>query len=152
MYTRVQSKKNAATGLKIPENYSGNAFTDIPKYNDSITSADIRAEPTYFDLDKDDVQERASTAPPTQAYEPNDDADSAHDTSTRAPTEIIRAPSLFSSLFPSNNLKDHFPFGHGIGSEELLILGVMAVLFFSDESGGADGELIMLLAMLLFAG
>lgn len=153
MYTRVQNKKSATSKLNIPENYSGNAFADISKFNDSPTFSEMQAQPSYFDLDKDDTQTVTdSEGTPAHASECNKRSKPTSDIEKTAPVENMRMPSLFTSLFPSSNLKNHFPFGHGIGSEELLILGVMAVLFFSDDDGGADGELIMLLAMLLFAG
>ncbi len=62
-------------------------------------------------------------------------------------------PSIFSSLLPKGALSSHFPFGHGIGSEELLILAVMLMVFLSgNESGEVDSEFILLLGLLLFAG
>ncbi len=70
-------------------------------------------------------------------------------------TEIIDTPqrsgtgSLFSSMLQGGMFKDNFPFGHGLGSEELLILGIMLSIYLSGE---ADGELMMLLGILLFAG
>ena len=61
--------------------------------------------------------------------------------------------SIFSSLLPRGNLSSHFPFGHGIGSEELLILAVMLMVFLSgNECGEVDSEFLLLLGLLLFAG
>lgn len=61
--------------------------------------------------------------------------------------------SIFSSLFPPTMLQSHFPFGHGLGTEELLILGMMLMVYMSgNERGETDNELILLLALLLFAG
>ena len=63
-------------------------------------------------------------------------------------------PSLFSSLLPPiSKLEGHFPFGHGIGSEELLIMAMMLLVYLSGaEDGKADNELLLLLGLLLFAG
>ncbi len=64
-----------------------------------------------------------------------------------------RKGSLFSSILPPGALKNNFPFGHGIGSEELLIMGIMLMVYLSgNNEKEPDGELILLLAMLLFAG
>ena len=60
-----------------------------------------------------------------------------------------RSGSLFSSLLPDGIFKNNFPFGHGLGSEELLLLGIMLSIYLS---GDADGELMMLLCILLFSG
>ncbi len=63
------------------------------------------------------------------------------------------ASSIFSSLLPRADLSRHFPFGHGIGSEELLILAVMLMVFLSgNERGEVDSEFLLLLGLLLFAG
>ena len=61
--------------------------------------------------------------------------------------------SLLSSLLPNFDLSKHFPFGHGIGGEELLILAVMLIVFVSgNDRGEVDSELLLLLGLLLFAG
>ena len=97
-----------------------------------------------------------------EAYLPNtEDARNEHTSeehiehASSHPDEIIdtvskpREGSLFSSLIPSGIFKNNFPFGHGLGSEELLLLGIMLSIYMSGE---ADGELMMLLCILLFAG
>ena len=61
--------------------------------------------------------------------------------------------SIFSLLMPPSSNLLHFPFGHGIGSEELLILGIMLLIFLhGSECGEPDNEFLLLLALLLFAG
>jgi hypothetical protein len=68
-------------------------------------------------------------------------------------SESLPASSIFSSLLPRTDLSRHFPFGHGIGSEELLILAVMLMVFLSgNEKGEVDSEFLLLLGLLLFAG
>ena len=131
MYTRVPDKKPSHSTVKIPENYSGNAF--------SQKSLDVTYE---------------SFSPPIETQKSPPALQSATNntsTSDNSTQENSNERSLLPSLFPSKSLKNHFPFGHGIGSEELLILGIMSLIFFSDEKE-PDGELIMLLAILLFAG
>lgn len=128
MYTRVPDRKSSHTEIKIPDNYSGNAFSNKEIYEE------VKEPPA--------APEKTEKAPPMQVNEIVEPT----------PTKIeARDKSMLSALFPSKSLKNHFPFGHGIGSEELLILGIMSLIFFSDEKE-PDGELIMLLAILLFAG
>ena len=131
MYTRVPDKKPSHNTVKIPENYSGNAF--------SQKSLEVTCE---------------SFSPPIETQKSPPALQSATNntsTSDNSTQENSNERSLLPSLFPSKSLKNHFPFGHGIGSEELLILGVMSIIFFSDQKE-PDGELIMLLALLLFSG
>ncbi len=61
------------------------------------------------------------------------------------------APSLLSGLFNSR----HFPFGHGIGYEELLLLGLILFLMREGGEGKGDDDLsmtLLLLGALLFCG
>jgi hypothetical protein len=51
----------------------------------------------------------------------------------------------------------HFPLGHGLGQEELLILGLLLFLLHEDEANGPGGnndlaETLLLLGILLFCG
>lgn len=80
--------------------------------------------------------------------ESNDSHDAQSNTRRESP-----APSLLSSLIPKGSVSGNFPFGHGIGGEELLILGIMLLVYLSGaERGEIDGEFIILLGLLLFAG
>ena len=65
-----------------------------------------------------------------------------------------KAGSLFQTLLPPiGRLEEHFPFGHGIGSEEMLIMAMMLLVYLSGEDGQKpDNELLLLLGLLLFAG
>ena len=61
--------------------------------------------------------------------------------------------SLLSALLPPTLSSSHFPFGHGLGSEEILILAIMLLIFLSgNERGEVDNEALLLLGFLLFAG
>ena len=126
MYTRVPDRNGATNKIKIPDNYSGHAFQSQNYYS---PPPEIRKESIVDEAQIPRLPEKAEEKEATRE----------------------RPDSLLSSLFPSKSLKNHFPFGHGIGSEELLILGIMSLIFFSDDKE-PDGELIMLLALLLFAG
>ena len=138
MYTRVPEKKSLQSTIKIPDNYSGNAFNENNLYQ-SIPDIPPKSQERDVDIVSDIEEKKAENKPQIK-----------EETAYPSPQKS-RPDSLLSSLFPSKSLKNHFPFGHGIGSEEILILGIMSLIFFSDEKE-PDGELIMLLALLLFAG
>lgn len=150
MYVRPPSSEKGA--VKLPENYSGNAFSRQPIYTQMPPPAraqPTRAEapryerPTELDIPPREKEENIAS----QSLAPLDRQES---TSDKAPNT---APSIFSSLLPRGILSTHFPFGHGIGSEELLILAVMLLVFLSgNETGETDSEFILLLGLLLFAG
>ncbi len=139
--------------VKIPENYSGHAFRDGSPYNDMPPPTRIDLPPTERSLTS--AVEQFSPEPPIEpqetAFEEEDDSHSNFE-SVSAPTNT--KPSIFSSLLPTNFASaSHFPFGHGIGSEEILILAMMLLVFLSDKNGDApDHELLLLLGLLLFAG
>ena len=139
--------------VKIPENYSGHAFRDGSPYNDMPPPTRIDLPPTERSLPSatDSFSPDAPTDPRETTFEKEDD--NHYDSeSVSAPTNA--KPSIFSSLLPTNFASaSHFPFGHGIGSEEILILAMMLLVFLSDKNGDTpDHELLLLLGLLLFAG
>ncbi len=154
----VKPPSGYRSGMKLPENYSGSAFSRQASYIDMPPPARMqtqRQEPTtsYPRIERDipieDIKQDF-VPPPPQYYEKEEEK-------TEAPlTEAETADtgsSIFSSLLPKADLSSHFPFGHGIGSEELLILAVMLMVFLSGNDGGeVDSEFILLLGLLLFAG
>ena len=152
MYTRVPDRKpQAQRNISIPDNYSGNAFNIQKLYNEFTDESYSQPQASSIEM---------NAAPPPLVEMPTEhiEIQSAKE-STEKPTEKAiysnAEKSEVSSLLPfasTKLLKNHFPFGHGIGSEELLILGIMTLLFSNDEANSSDGELIMLLALLLFAG
>ncbi len=174
MYVRQPSQNNSR--VKLPDNYGGNAFS-AQSYNDMPPPArqSVRpdsqapyegdyphAEPTpksspYAEqlrglvyapsrspyIDQDDI------APPS----PPDTEDRAIDHAAVEVKQSGQTPSIFSSLIPKGFPSGNFPFGHGIGGEELLILGLMLLIYISGaEKGEVDSEFIILLGLLLFAG
>ena len=108
--------------------------------DDDIASADDQVAPTP----PESIVNNSST--PRAAYAESADKDTATQASSHT-------TSLLSSLIPKTSFLGNFPFGHGIGGEELLILGIMLLVYLSGyEKGEIDGEFIILLALLLFAG
>lgn len=110
--------------ISIPKNYSGNAF---------------REDYAPPEENKEEVTEFYPTEPQIPLLPP-------------APKSENKS-SLLSSLLPNLKNASTFPFGHGLGSEELFILGIMLLVFMSGENGGEiDSELLILLSVLLFCG
>ena len=161
MYTRAPDQ--ARQRIKIPENYSGHAFREPSAYNDMPPP--IRVD-TQHALNRDlpaprvnslqhreeEGQEGSDPAPLTGEMQ----EDTANPTHSLAPhsQEMEESPhtSIFSSLLPTAS-SNHFPFGHGIGGEELMILAIMLLVFLSEEDKTqVDNELLLFLGILLFAG
>ena len=142
MYTRVPDRNGATNKIKIPDNYSGHAFQSQNYYS---PPPEIRKESIVDEAQIPRLPEKSNIE------ESHAEREDFPEKAEEKEATRERPDSLLSSLFPSKSLKNHFPFGHGIGSEEILILGIMSLIFFSDDKE-PDGELIMLLALLLFAG
>lgn len=132
MYSRNPRERET---INIPENYSGNAFrnniyTDIVPETRNEIEEPVRQEPPAPIL---------PTVIETVAEE--------------KPHSHQGAKSIFSSLLPNLSSSARFPFGHGIGGEELFILGIMLLVYTSgDEDQPMDSELLLLLCILLFSG
>lgn len=117
--------------------------SDIPP---EAVGTDTRA---VFGQESGQVSEQTERRAEAFADEKKEEA--VHGLGGTAPS--LPASSIFSSLLPRSDLSKHFPFGHGIGSEELLILAVMLMVFLSgNEKGEVDSEFLLLLGLLLFAG
>ena len=71
-----------------------------------------------------------------------------HETHADQPLPVAILPARGMDL-------SHFPFGHGLGGEELLLLGLIFFLLKEGEGQGDRGDLdltVILLAALLFCG
>ncbi len=155
----VKQPSNHRHGVKLPENYSGSAFSRQPSYVDMPPPARMqtqRQEPATSlpqperDIPLDEIRQDF-VPPPIDYYNENDEI--KIETASEETKPMSTGASIFSSLLPKANFSSHFPFGHGIGSEELLILAVMLMVFLSGNDGGeVDSEFILLLGLLLFAG
>ena len=151
MYVRQHDSNRQ--GIKIPDNYSGHAFREPSIYSDMPPPAKIDRPPT----DRYETQPLSQNSP-TEAEDTFDVAEeSLNSLPSAIPTEekaTRHTDSIFASLLPRGIASsDHFPFGHGLGSEELLILDMMLLVFLSEKEGEeSDRELILLLGLLLFAG
>lgn len=170
MYVRQPS--GIKPNIKIPENYNGHAFSNPPSYSDMPPP--IRQVPPSHNFHQDydlPIEEDHSTAedmPPSSLSEqPKSSEPPYAEKMSQDPLpspQVATAPtnkqenssknSLFTTLLPPiGNGSNRFPFGHGIGSEELLILAMMLLVYLSDANDGVgDHELLLLLGLLLFAG
>ena len=169
----VRPPNNTTERIKIPENYRGNAFGATGEYTDMPSP--IRLPRSEYDLPPEEYREQS----PLRANAPSSTRDAAlserdgnilniekshidqPETAEKAVVthspqlapDATSAPPIMSTLLHQTNSSARFPFGHGIGTEELLILGVMLLVFtHGSESGEYDNTLILLLALLLFSG
>lgn len=155
----VRPPNNTTERLKVPENYRGNAFGASGEYTDMPSP--VRLPRTEYDLPPEEYRES------NQSRVPHDDNALNEEKALSSPpikktnfpqtSQIAQnSPtdnSMLSSLLHQTSNTAHFPFGHGIGGEELLILGIMLLVFtHGSESGEYDNTLILLLALILFSG
>ena len=151
--------------VQIPENYSGCAFSE--RFRDPSASL---AQPHRLDVAKPTPPEPRDP-PPLQKKDvecnpplqsPAEDTDSHTKASTKcAPPPPSPVAGISPVLLPSAELHHSpafrglfekmgisFPFSHGIGFDELLILGLILLL----SQNEADSDLILWLILLLFCG
>ena len=142
MYSRYHARADAP--VRIPENYGGTAFSEpTEERGESLHRIDV-AKPTP----RTDVPppETAMPAPPRTLLLPP----------VRSSAEKIPTPTEKEHSEPSVSLSEpvhgksikNFPFGHGIGFDELLLLGLIVLLSGSEQ--GSDT--VLWLALLLFMG
>lgn len=132
MYSRGPRAREA---VKVPENYSGNAFRNNI-YTDIVP--EIPRHPDHQAKNEPSTNILPTVIETIAEETPSDDND---------------RKSVFSSLLPNFSSSSKFPFGHGIGSEELFILGIMLLIYTAGDSDQPmDSELLLLLCILLFSG
>ena len=155
----VRPPNNTTERLKVPENYRGNAFGASGEYTDMPSP--VRLPRAEYDLPPDEYRESSQSHLPRDdntlntekvlSSPPTEKAVLTH--TSQVTQDSPTATSMISSLFHQTSSTALFPFGHGIGSEELLILGIMLLVFtHGSESGEHDNTLILLLALILFSG
>lgn len=127
MYSRYQNSKGEP--LQIPKHYSGCAF------------APIRQEERPSLSTRHTVEAARPTPPPPLPPAPRKEE------SKNESKEAVRS-SHTPHLSILEGMGKAFPFSHGIGSEELLLLGLILLL----ARNGQDSDMILWLALLLFSG
>ena len=126
------------TGL--PANYGGTAFqTGEPSMQEELPRRpEDDTTPRFEGLP------RVSTLPSSTAKE---DAPSTTASIHGEETQPARSGGLLSLLDSA-----HFPFGHGIGYEELLLIGLIFFLMKECDGQGDFKETVILLGLLLLGG
>lgn len=135
MYTRPRTTENEP--LRIPENYSGNAF-----HSDSHSPSPPIDIPT---------ETPETESPPTEESEAGTASKSlpvsvALTSESHEDTHITKKASPFSPLLPPRMIGGRGGLLGDIGIEELLIIGILILLSQSDT----DDDILLLLVLLLF--
>ena len=140
MYSRYEARREAP--IRLPENYGGTLFSGSPAPSDPTEAHRVEiAQPS---------PPTASRRPPLPSLEK---APSERIFPAVLPTlphgerEKASAPPPMSPPSPPT-LHVNLPFLHGIGFDELLILGLILLLSHNDE----QSDVILWLALLLFCG
>ena len=140
MYAQSRSTQG---GVRVPEHYSGNAFRtdDVPSPPQSgAVPSEMAAMPEHPRVESPALppsQERAAERPQAQPEAEKADAPAHSDAASHA-----------AGMFPLRLLSGNTLVG--AGSEELLLLGLIFLLY----SGGSAGreELLLCLVLLLLCG
>lgn len=152
MYSRF-SAKDTHSGVQIPEHYSGCAFSQadgrLEKPFAKSTSPLLevaRPTPTPMQATTHELNDPPQEKPATPSITSNSTHEQKQtDQKEAQPTaavSLLKSPRLLGGLGSS------FPFSHGIGFEELLILGLIFLL----SQGETDSSTVLLLGLLLFCG
>ncbi len=139
MYSRAKDRPKAP--IRLPDHYSGCAFREPPANPDTgaecshcepIPDPEIRDIPvTAAPCDRPPPPKTVPPAPPHVREDPP------------------RSPAFFHPFEQAfGKMGSAFPFSHGLGFDELLILGLMMLLAQNER----DPDLLILLGLLLFCG
>ena len=143
MYSRYHDSDYHADNRPVqpPENYSGWAFS---KQEES----EPKPAPRRIDVAKPSPPP-LPPLPPKEEEPPKPSEPPAPPTPAPPPPPPKDPPALLAPLKGLfGGLGSAFPFSHGVGFEELLILGVILLLARSE----GENDLILWLALLLFCG
>ena len=167
-------QRTNSDSIRIPANYKGTAFnkngsasktyimsgrsdTDIP---DTSSSNIYSSKALPLARSSEDSSDNIARDIPTgYREEVNPDViiqdgkakDDSRDSFTTSDEEI--ANEIIEASADSAPVSKHFPFGHGIGYEELLLLGLILLLSENDDGGGQELNISQLiLTALLFCG
>lgn len=143
-----------------PPNYSGNVFSNDTVFPDST---DLPRDPLGEARPRFDglpavsgLTNRRGDLPPEDAPTTDTAPDAA--TSVDPPMAVAHPePTVARSVGPPLFDHSHFPLGHGLGPDEIFILGLMLLLLYEDRSSseGEENDLfltLLLLGALLFCG
>lgn len=147
MYSRFSGERERP--IQIPEQYSGWAFSrdrpakqvppPLQKQPSPLVGVAKPSPSSHFPIQEEQKEQILDNSPPTE-----ENTDKTTDAFKQEKKPPLPTPLL--PLF--GNLGHAFPFSHGIGFEELLILGLLILLSRND----CDTETILLVGLLLFCG
>lgn len=166
-----RKQRTNAGSLRIPANYKGTAFdkngtvsrtymssrsdTDIPDTSSSnIYSSRGLPSPRVLEHGKDVVHEIPEESDEELASESHEDIQKEGENQGSYATFNEETPKEFVTTATNPPLSSkHFPFGHGLGYEELLLLGLILLLSGNEEGGAQELNISQLiLTALLFCG
>ncbi len=132
MYSRFSGKNE---NVRLPEHYGGCAF--------SPQQAPPPPRQAHPSIGKPTPPPTPPPPPPSEEPRETPRKESIPD---EIPNKEKHSPAL--PALRLGNLGVSFPFSHGIGFEELLILGLILLL----SQNGEERDVVLILALLLFCG
>lgn len=167
MYSRIprQPPGSLPTGMPsyrsrvtLPPNYSGNVFPrETPAQEPAEPRPIAEVRPRFDDLPAvSNLPSRAADLPIGDV--PDTDERVLDTAEGQAEAASVSARSTDVPVHSSILLdRAHFPLGHGLGEEELLLLGLILLLLHEDGGMSTEGEndlllTVFLLGFLLFCG
>ena len=136
MYSRFQNRSDE--GIRIPEHYSGCAFSPTPPPPDRKREEPVKPRPRPVAATKPSPPPPLKNPPPALLLPPCEERTKKED----------ETPAISLIEKPFEKLGKAFPFSHGIGFDELLLLGLIILL----SQSGRDSDMVLWLALLLFCG
>ena len=137
MYSRYHGQSDPS--IKIPENYSGCAFSEN------------HSPPVRHFIPPDSARRMEIAKPTAEKHEPKSET-FTQDNTSEAPPMPLSTQETFSSTeetLPEKACNSApIPFLQGIGFEELLLLGLIVLLSHSEKGN----DIVLWLALLLFSG
>ena len=135
MYSRFQNREERP--VQIPEHYSGCAFsrTTAPMEAVRRDEPSVKPRPHPIEAAKPSPPLPVKLPPPQKQSEP-----------PPSPPPVQAVPPHAAE--PVEILGKLSPFSHGIGFEELLLMGLILLL----AQSGKDHDMILWLTLLLFSG
>lgn len=168
MYSRIprQPPGSLPTGMPsyrsrvtLPPNYSGNVFPrETPAQEPAEPRPTAEVRPRFDDLPA--VSNLPSRAADLPDGEVPDTGEHILDKAEEEQAEVDSVPARSTDVPAHSPIlldRTHFPLGHGLGEEELLLLGLILLLLHEDGGTSSEGEndlflTVLLLGFLLFCG
>lgn len=138
MYSRQNRSGREEISVELPRDYSGNAFSPFPQYQEPPMRGPVRQPPC--DRKREEECQEREESPKDECVEK--DCEKAEECCKPEPIECPQNKNSFGLA----GLKGIF--GGNLGLEELLLLGVIFLIFTDDDL--RDNELLICLLLILF--